>query len=138
MILFERRCAHCGEKIINPHPRQKYHLECSVVVSRARALRYYYKAKDGTEPITPRSKYDELFELLEQIKNPYERLAMAIIVRAYIDWKELCDDATIQGCCFEELEDFFKNNCDWLLNGTSFTGVDLLKVLQRIRKDSGK
>jgi hypothetical protein len=138
MTLFERRCEHCGEKMINPRARQKYHLECSTIVSRARSLEYYHKAKSGTETIIPRSKYSELFDVLERIDDPYIHLAMAIIARAYIDWKELCDGATLKdGCNFEELEDFFKNNCDWLLKGTSFRGKDLLKILQEERASAG-
>ena len=138
MILFERRCAHCGEKMFDPYPRQKYHSDCVVIVNREKAKAKNRLVRSGEFVQGERSKYEEVYRLIDAVENPYEKLAMAIIVRAYIDWKELCDDATLPSDCnFNELEEFFETGCEVYLQGTSFCGTEILKKLQRERMLTG-
>lgn len=136
--MFERRCAHCHEKMYEPYPRQKYHSDCALIVNREKAKAKKQLVKSGEFTQGARSKYDDIYGMINLVENPYEKLAMAIIVRAYIDWKELCDDATLpKDCNFDELEEFFSTGCDVYLQGTSFNGTEILKKLQRERMLAG-
>jgi hypothetical protein len=61
----------------------------------------------------------------------FRGLAMEIILRAIKDWRRLVKGAKERGDCnFEELEHFFRYECDRYLIGTSMTGEEILKNLK--------
>ena len=138
MRLFERRCAYCGEKIFNAHPKQKYHKNCSRIVNLERTKEYNRQIKSGERVAKIKQKRDKYNKDMNAIKG-YRRIAISIVVQAIEDWRSLCNDETIKegNVNFTELEQFFKNECDTYLVGTTFTGESILKELQKERVKSG-
>ena len=61
----------------------------------------------------------------------------AIIIKASEDWRELCNgrDETYN-CNFNELEEFFRDDCDTFLTGKRVFAKEILKKLQKEREEN--
>lgn len=136
MATFEPRCAYCGEGIKNHNTQQKYHKECAVIVHRKSAREHMKRRREFAKllGINLRNQpHDEA-----KARNQWQDwgLALAIIMQAVEDWRELCNGKEpTEDCNFEELEEFFlnKNKCDSLLCGHFISSEDIFKQLKQER-----
>lgn len=61
----------------------------------------------------------------------------AIIIKASEDWRELCNGGNeTYNCNFNELEEFFRDDCDTFLAGKSVLAKEILEKLQKEREES--
>lgn len=68
-----------------------------------------------------------------------KRLGAATVLQAIEDWRSLCGGATpTQGCNFEELDNFFKHDCEAYLFGAGVSAESIYEQLKRERRRSRK
>lgn len=61
----------------------------------------------------------------------------AIIIKASEDWRELCNGGNeTYNCNFNELEEFFRDDCDTFLAGKSVLAKEILEKLQKEREEN--
>ena len=71
----------------------------------------------------------------ESSLSDYERLAAAVMQQATDDWCGLYDgDKPNEFKNFDELKEFFENDCNIYLVDTKLTGDDIFKRVQKVAK----